>query len=205
MSALPVPQAVPALKNGDHLTRAEFERRYDAMPGLKNAELIEGVVYMPSPVSLQHGAPHSDIGTWFGFYRAGTPGVGAADNTTVRLDLNNEPQPDNLLFILPSHGGQATISDDHYLENAPELVAEVAASSVSIDLHLKLRVYQRNKVREYVVWRVQDGEIDWFVLRGGRYEPRVQESAVCAARFLKGANDACQARSIHRTEAGFHI
>ena len=38
------------LENGDRLTRAEFERRYAAMPRLKKAELIEGIVYVPSPV-----------------------------------------------------------------------------------------------------------------------------------------------------------
>ena len=32
----------------------EFERRYEAMPEVKKAELIEGEVYMPSPV--RHGA-----------------------------------------------------------------------------------------------------------------------------------------------------
>src|SRR5947208_3628723 len=126
----PVPP-VPPLENGDHLTCAEFERRYEAMPGLKKAELIEGVVYMPSPVRLeQHGSPHADLVTWMGSYRASTPAVRVGDNSTVRLDVGNEPQPDALMIIQPTHGGQARIDADGYVEGGPELVAEVAASGV---------------------------------------------------------------------------
>ena len=91
------------------------------------------------------------------------------DNASTRLDLDNEPQPDAVLFIDPAKGGQARISADDYLEEAPELVAEVASSSVSYDLNEKLKVYRRNGVREYVVWRVLDRQIDWFVLRDGEY------------------------------------
>jgi Uma2 family endonuclease len=163
--------ALPPLENGDRLTRAEFERRYDAMPHLKKAELIEGVVYVPSPVRhRQHGAPHAQLLGWLVLYTANTPGVDVGDNSSVRLDLDNEPQPDALLFIDPTRGGQARLSVDGYIEGAPELVAEVASSSVSYDLHAKLHVYRRNGVREYLVWRVLEQEIDWFVLRAGQYE-----------------------------------
>jgi Uma2 family endonuclease len=162
---------IPPLENGDHLTRGEFERRYEAMPDLKKAELIEGVVYMPSPVRhRRHGRPHNHLGTWLGLYEAYTPGVESSDNATARLDLENEPQPDALLIIDPARGGQARISADDYIEGAPELVAEVAASRVSIDLNAKLAVYCRNGVREYIVWRVLQAEVDWFVLRDGAFE-----------------------------------
>jgi Uma2 family endonuclease len=163
--------AVPPLENGDRLTRAEFERRYDAMPGLKKAELIEGEVYMPSPVRYKgHGHPHTRVVAWLVNYETDTPGVGAGDNSSVRLDVDNEPQPDAFLIILPEHGGQARISEDDYIEGAPELVAEVASSSVSYDLGRKLNAYRRNGVREYVVWRVLDRQVDWFVNREGRFE-----------------------------------
>lgn len=159
------------LENGDRLSRAEFERRYDAMPRLKKAELIEGVVHMPSPVRVRsHGRPHAHLIGWLVHYEAHTPGVSTADNSTARLALDNEPQPDAVLFIDPEHGGQARISPDDYLEQGPELVGEVAASSVSYDLHAKFHVYRRNEVREYVVWRVLDGAVDWFVLHEGQYE-----------------------------------
>ena len=170
-TAAPSPP-VPPLENGDRLTRAEFERRYEAMPEVKKAELIDGVVYMGSPVrARKHGGPHVDVITWLGSYRAATPGVFVFDNTTDRLDDDNEPQPDVLMMIDPAKGGQARISDDDYVEGAPELVVEVAASSVSYDLNVKLDAYRRNGVREYLTWRVRDRAIDWRVLRGASYEP----------------------------------
>ncbi len=182
----PPAEQIPPLEPGDRLTRPEFERRYDAMPKLRKAELIEGVVYMPSPVRFHHHArPHALLMGWLIHYEAETPGVLTADNSTARLDLDNEPQPDAVLLIDPACGGQARISEDDYIEDAPELVVEVASSSVSIDLATKLHVYRRNGVREYVVWRVLDQEIDWFVLRAGQYErlPRRADGVLCSEIF----------------------
>ena len=165
------PALVPPLQNGDRLTHDEFERRYRAMPHLKKAELVEGVVYiMPSPVSTEgHASPQADLATVLGLYRAYTPGVQMADNATVRLDSDNEPQPDLSLRIVDERVGQSRL-EDGYIIGAPELVAEVAASSASYDLHDKMHAYRRNAVREYLVWRVLDSAIDWFVLRGGAYQ-----------------------------------
>ena len=161
---------VPPLRAGDHLTRDEFERRYEAMPHLKKADLIEGVVYMPSPVSAEeHGEPHFDFITWLGVYRAHTPHVRGGDNSTLRLDLDNEPQPDGYLRLAPECGGQARLVGG-YVTGAPELIAEISASSASYDLHEKLNAYRRNGVREYVVWRVWDAAVDWLVLRSGGFE-----------------------------------
>ena len=178
---------IPPLRNGDRLTLVEFERRYDAMPHLKKAELIEGIVYIPSadfqlpegnppdmasPVSFRkHANPHYKLISWLGRYSEATLGVEGGDNGSTRLDLDNMPQPDAFLIVLPEYGGQAKISQDDYIVGAPELVAEVAYSSVSHDLHAKLQVYRRAGVREYVVWRVEEEKLDWFVLREGRFEP----------------------------------
>jgi Uma2 family endonuclease len=160
----------PILHAGDRLTRDEFERRYAAMPDLKKAELIEGVVYMGSPVRLvQHGQPECDLSAWLGFYAVLTPGLSRGANSTVRLDLDNEPQPDLLLRIPETAGGASRVDIDGYVEGPPELVVEVAASSVSYDLHQKLHAYRRNGVLEYLVHRVDDGEVDWFVLERGAY------------------------------------
>jgi Uma2 family endonuclease len=162
---------VPPLENGDRLTRAEFERRYTVMPENVRAELVEGVVYMASPVRhTVHGTQHAQLITWAGIYLAGTPGVLSGADATVRLDLENEPQPDVYLMIDPARGGKAKIDRDGYIEGAPEFVAEVAASTVSHDLGPKLTAYRRNGVCEYLVWRVQDTAIDWFVLREGRFD-----------------------------------
>jgi Uma2 family endonuclease len=118
----------------------------------------------------QHGNPHFRLIAWLGTYEAITPGTLGADNSTVRLDVNNEPQPDALLLIDPACGGQARISADDYVEQAPELVAEVSASSAGIDLTAKFEAYRRCGVCECLVWRIQDRAIDWFVLRGEEYE-----------------------------------
>ena len=166
------------LENGDRLTRREFERRYAARPDIKKAELIEGVVHMPSPVRFaSHGEPHSWILAWLTTYSAHTPGVRVADNATVRLDSNNEPQPDALLRIEPEAGGRSRLSDDDHVEGAPELIVEIASSSAAYDLHDKLHAYLRNGVREYVVWRVYDVALDWFVSKDGDYVPSVPDAA----------------------------
>lgn len=175
---------IPPLENGDKLTRHEFERRYHAMPNLKKAELIEGVVYVASPLRIKsHGEPHAYIMAWLGVYKAATPGVGLADNATVLIDADNEPQPDGLLRI--EIGGQSRINQDDYVEGAPELIVEIAASSASYDLHEKLKVYRRNQVQEYLVWRVYDHKFDWFRLQEGEYiqlEPNTDD-IVCSQCF----------------------
>jgi Uma2 family endonuclease len=143
---------IPPLHNGDHLTRAEFERRYAAQPNLKKAELIEGVVHMPSPVHYdKHSRPHSRMVGWLFNYVSAIPGTDLGDNATVRLDSENVVQPDAFLRIREAFGGQSRLSDDDFLAGAPELVVEIAASSASYDLHEKLRVYRRTGVQEYVV------------------------------------------------------
>ncbi len=179
---------VPPLESGDRLTRAEFERRYEARPDLRKAELVEGVVYMPAPVRLRlHGEPHSFLNAWLTIFRTRTPGLVVGDNSTVRLDLDNEPQPDVVLLVDPALGGQARVSDDDYVEGAPELVAEVASSSASYDLGAKANAYRRNGIREYVVWRVLDRVIDYFVLREGRYEAlAVDEEGILKSEIFPG-------------------
>jgi Uma2 family endonuclease len=171
--------ATPKLENGDRLTRAEFERRYNAMPEVKKAELIEGVVYMSSPVrAKQHGRPHTRLVAWLAVYEDATPFTFSADNSTVRLDLDNEPQPDVLLLIESEAGGQAIFDEDGYITGAPELVAEVAASSASYDLHDKLNAYRRNGVKEYIIWQTQTQKIDWLVFSEGQYYSLPNENGI---------------------------
>lgn len=183
---------VPALQAGDRLTREEFERRYQAMPDVKKAELIEGVVYMASPVSTsRQGAPHFRLTTWLGVYEASTHGIQGADNATVRLDWKNEPQPDLYLRILPEHGGQThdngdCVSDGDCVSGSPELCCEVSASSASYDLHDKKAAYLRNGVLEYLVWRVDDRAIDWFALRGGEYVPLESDHGLFKSQVFSG-------------------
>jgi Uma2 family endonuclease len=154
---------MPPLENGDRLTRAEFERRYAAMSQVKRAELIEGVVHMPTPVKTSHGKAHAQLLGWLAAFCAATPHLEVYDNTTVRLDADNEVQPDALLRI--EREGRSSISGDGYIEGPPELIAEIAASSAAIDLHAKMNVYRRSGVQEYLVWQTFESRLDWFELR----------------------------------------
>lgn len=166
---MPVPTiSEPVLESGDRLTRDEFHLRYCKRADLKKAELVDGVVYVASPVrATVHGQQHGDVMAWLGVFKARHPDLMLLDNTTVLLDAENEVQPDACLLRVEASGPR--ITEDDYVEGAPQLVVEIAASSASYDLHDKMRAYQRNGVREYIVWRVLEGMIDWFRLRDGEY------------------------------------
>ncbi len=179
---------LPPLENGDRLTRAEFEQRYQAMPHHKKVELIEGRVFMASPVrARKHSKPHAAIMTWLGTYWQATPGIELMDNPTVRLDADNEPQPDACLRIEAAIGGQSDITEDDYIAGAPELMVEIAASSTSYDLHDKKQVYRRNGVQEYLVWRVLDQAFDWFVLQDETYRSLpIDSDGILRSRVFPG-------------------
>jgi len=157
------------LEAGDRLDRATFHARYLAMPKGVKAELVRGVVYMPSPAGLRHGQRHAFVMLWLGMYQTSTPGVEMADNATVFPNPESELQPDACLFIRSESGGQTGVEDD-YLTGAPELVVEIASSSASYDLHDKREEYERAGVQEYVVVLTRKPGVRWLALRNGRYE-----------------------------------
>lgn len=170
MSVLNHPQIVPASElranfvpfdNGDRMTRVEFHRLYELMPDMR-AELIEGVVFMSSPVSVKgHRTQTIRVATLVGVYHANSFGTQAADNSTCILDLENEYRPDIFLRIDESVGGQSKLVGE-YIHGAPELIVEVADSSHALDLHKKLDVYRRVGVKEYVVWVVRENRFACF-------------------------------------------
>lgn len=164
---------VPPLETGQRLSRAEFYRRWDAMPDLKHAERIEGVVYMQAAIRLeQHGDPQGSLVMLLKVYEANTPGVQASGNATVQLDEDNDPEPDAVLRIRPEYGGQSRSASKDYVVGAPEFLGEVSASTPR-DLTVKKNVYRRNGVQEYLVWKTgkKKQEILWFRLRDGDFEP----------------------------------
>lgn len=184
--SLPVTSTAPAaattaacgLQEGLRLSRVEFERRSAERPDLKKVELIDGVVRMPSAVRYAgHGKPHAAMVGWLVTYAVATRGVHAVANATLRLNGDNDVQPDAAMLIDPGAGGQVRVSADDYLEGAPELVAEVAASRASCDVNEKLRLYERNGVREYLVCCVPDRRLDWFELARGAYRARAADAA----------------------------
>ncbi len=165
----PPPFLLPPLQSGDRLSRDEFERRYAASP-IQNAELIEGVVYVASLLRFQqHAEPHSRLHGWVWTYQVATPGLSLGIEPTVRLDADNEVQPD--IALMRSVGGQTRIDADGYVEGAPELVIEIAASCAAIDLGDRKQVYQRSGVQDYLVWQVFENRLDWFQLVNGEYQP----------------------------------
>ena len=155
------PETRPVLESGDRLTRDEFHRRYCLRPDIRKAELINGVVYVPSPARWgKHGEYQSIVILWLGMYATDRPELGIGDNDTVFLTGGHEVQPDAFLFRLTGPDASARVTEDSYIEGAPELVVEVAASSVSYDLHDKKDAYRQAGVPEYVVWRALDEQID---------------------------------------------
>lgn len=162
----------PKLENGAAMSQAEFHRLYERAEDLSRVELIEGVVFMPSPIKWDgHGREQSAMLAWLQTFADLWPGdIEAAGPVTIILDAANEFEPDGLLFRV-----SADRLEDGYLKGAPELVVEISNTSASRDLGRKKDAYERNGVLEYVVWRTQDGEIDWFQLRDGRFVRRTPD------------------------------
>ena len=184
----PLPDRLPPLESGDRLTRPEFERRYKAATHIHRAELIEGVVYVASPLRFQqHAEPHSALHGWLWTYQVATPGLRLGIEPTIRLDFDNEPQPDIVLLLDESAGGQARLTEDGYLEGTPELVAEISASSVAIATGSKKQAYRRNGVLEYIVWQSYENQLEWFQLVEGAYQLLVpDETGVIRSQIFPG-------------------
>lgn len=179
---------LPILEVGDRLTQPEFHRRYERMPWMKKAELIEGVVFLGSRVTITtHAGPNAEMSAWLSAYSFATPQIHGAVHASVILDCDNEFQPDCLLHIDEEAGGSSRINGDGYLQGPPELVAEIAVSSASIDLRDKKTVYRRNGVREYIVWQVADRRLDWWELVEGEYrEIPADDERIIESRVFPG-------------------
>jgi Uma2 family endonuclease len=160
---------IPRLVEGETLTRDEFLRRWEAMPRLKRAELIDGVVFMPSPLSVEHGDTDLHVSTWLGNYQAATPGCRGSSNATWLMSERSAPQPDDSLRILPEYGGQSRY-EGKYAAGAPEFLAEVCVSSAAYDLHQKLAVYEKAGVQEYLAVLMEEQEVRWHRLVGGAFQ-----------------------------------
>jgi Uma2 family endonuclease len=163
-----VQEQVPPLAPGDRLTREEFLQLWEAHPEIKKAELIGGTVYMPSPVSVDHGDKENDAGLWMGMYKISTPGIACGHNATSYL-LEDAPQADLNLRILPEYGGASWVDENRLLHGIPELLAEICRSRAAYDLHQKLELYQTAGIPEYLAILLFEQEIRWHVLENGVY------------------------------------
>jgi Uma2 family endonuclease len=163
-----IPRIVPPLEPGDHLDQPTFHERYRAMPEDTRAELIGGIVHMPSPLKRPHGQIGGDLLHWLKEYEYATPGTLALDNATTILGPESEPQPDACLLIKPANGGQ-TREEEEYIVGSPELIMEVASSTEAIDLHRKRNDYQRAGVKEYGIVVLRQEYVLWLVAREGKF------------------------------------
>jgi len=152
---------VPPLYIGDRLTQAEFHRRYEAYDGDEKWELIGGIAYMASPQRVHHSKYEPKLSTILCLYEEVTPGVEVLSNATSILSEESEPQPDLALRIVPDFGGQSKTKKG-YVVGAPELVAEIAHSTVAIDMGDKKDDYEQAGVQEYMVLCVEEKELFWF-------------------------------------------
>ena len=126
---------------------------------------------MPSPVRADmHAQPDGLIQTWLGTYAIAND-LHSYPNASLLLDSDNSFQPDAILCSKPRKGGRVWLNKKGYLCGSPEFVCEIAASTASIDLHAKLRVYRRHGISEYLVWPTAEQEVDWFVLEDEEYIP----------------------------------
>ena len=163
-----IEKQAPPLSAGMRLSRAEFIRRWDLHPEIARAELIGGRVYMPSPVSLEHGFSEDDVGGWLFNYRVNTPGTDSGTNATTLL-LEDSPQPDRHLRVLPECGGKSWV-EGKFLAGPAELMAEVCLSSTSYDLNEKYDLYEAAGVQEYLAVLMYEREIRWHQLVDGRFQ-----------------------------------
>jgi Uma2 family endonuclease len=165
----PRTERLPPLENGDQLDQKTFHARYEAMPEDCRAELIGGIVYMPSPQKVPHSRARKLVLRWLDEYTEATPGTETLANNTQILGPDSEPEPDACLFIEPEFGGQVYMDEDEYLNGSPELIVEVSSSTASIDLHRKKHDYQKAGVREYVVLALRLQQVFWFIRQRGKY------------------------------------
>jgi Uma2 family endonuclease len=183
---MPSSLATPAeLVTGQRMGVEEFLRRWEKLPDLKNAELLEGVVYVSSPLSLEHGSLDALVILWLGYYAQATPGCQCGSNSTWRM-LDNAPQPDSYLRVSPAHGGQSGEAGP-YGAGAPELVVEICVTSADVDFGPKLRLYQKAGVREYITIEPSEKRIVWRVLEAGAYIPQeLPADGILRSRIFPG-------------------
>jgi len=177
---------VPTLREGDRLTAEEFLRRWEAMPDLKHAELIDGIVFFPGAVDIPHSDSHCAMSGWLGIYREATPGCHAGISCTWKMGPEDVAQPDLFLRIHPEYGGQSRI-EGKYAAGAPELIVEVSGSSTSRDLGVKLNLYGRSGVREYLSVLLKPKQVIWRTMVRGRYaEIAPEDDGLLCSRVFPG-------------------
>ncbi|HVW37826.1 MAG TPA: Uma2 family endonuclease, partial [Pirellulales bacterium] len=177
----------PLLESGDHLTQADYHRRYCATPDEFRAELIYGIVYVSPRRTALHAQRKALVAGWLGTYHIATPGTIGLGSTTILLPPDSEPEPDASLLIESACGGESH-EEGGYLASAPELIVEVASSSVSYDLHSKFRLYEQAGVKEYIVVVLREEQVRWFAAneQGKLAEVAADDDGIFRSRVFPG-------------------
>lgn len=167
------------LYTGMRMEREEFMRRWEALPDLRNAELIEDIVFVSSPVGPKHGRYDAFMTAWLVNYAAYASGLEVLINTTCYL-LNSAPQPDAQLR-------SRLTGDQEYPTTPPELIVEVCESSYAHDLGPKRALYQRAGVKEYITLDTFSRQLIWRYLEDGSYvELQAGEDGILRSRVFAG-------------------
>jgi Uma2 family endonuclease len=154
------------LHNGDRMSRDEFLWRWEQIPEIKRAELIDGMVYLSSPLSERHSDYEQLLNRWLSHYESEVPGLKILPNATWLLG-DSSPQPD--LALIRQAG--TSRSSGKFREGPPELVVEICYSSLAYDLGPKLELYRRARVQEYLTILLEDKKAQWRSLNSdGRYQ-----------------------------------
>ena len=157
----------PGLVTGERMSVDEFLRRWEELPDLKKAELVDGIVYVPSPLSLEHGSLDSLIIWWLAHYAHATPGCKAGNNSTwLMLVAHRNPMPScgSCPRTVGSRGRERQFG-----AGAPELAVEVCVTSTEVDFGPKLKLYERAGVREYITIELFGQRIVWRMLENAVY------------------------------------
>jgi hypothetical protein len=174
----------PPLESGDVLDAAEYWRRYCATPEKVKAERINRKVYIMSPLrAVHHGNPHAILCHWLGTYAIYARDLIVSDNATIRLNTDNDPQPDLCLLRV---AGQTHFDDEGYIIGAPEMIVEIAGSSASYDFGEKRDVYEAAGVGEYLVFETIEGRIAWWRSENGRFAEILPEDGIYKSVLFPG-------------------
>ncbi len=135
-------------------------RRYERLPEVKRAELLEGTVCVHPPLIYSLSHRRTLLTYLLVRYQMLHPETETVGNTTWLIDGENVAQPDSSYRV--KRGGSSWLDQEGFLRGVPEMVFEVTS-----DIHSRKDLYQRVRAQEFVHWRVEFEAIDFYRLDSG--------------------------------------
>ena len=188
-----VPEA-DRLRDGERIPPDEFRRRCGVLEAVGvdfRVEYVNGVVrMMPPPNFAGHTHPIRVMQGLLSAYTRQTPGVIDYTESGVTLPVEEtsaDVSPDLCLVVQPGRGGQMSVDDAGYFVGPPELVVEVANSSLSYDLGEKRDLYEAAGVQEYLVHATRERRLLMMRRDGDRFRTVMPDAdGVLASRIFPG-------------------